>query len=123
MAIDDDFDLVINDDGDIGTVDPARGLDEALEAYRQDLAVRMHVFSGEWFLDEDVGLPYYQTILIKNPQAAAIQAVFREALLEAPYVKEITSLDLSYDGQLRKLTVKWRVQTDAGDLPGSVETA
>jgi hypothetical protein len=40
------------------------------DEFAQRLRVRLSFFKGEWFLNLDEGMPYYQLILVKGPRAA-----------------------------------------------------
>lgn len=80
----------------------------------QDLRIRLKFFKGEWFLDRDAGVPFFQDVLVKNPDPNVLQSVFRKALLETPGVLAINDLSLTRDSVTRKLNVSFRVSTDAG---------
>lgn len=89
------------------------------DSIAQDLKVRMQFFQGECFLDLTAGIPYFQDVLIKNPDANVLQSVFRRALLDTPGVSEVLALDLTLDRTGRRLSVAWRVASDFGELEGS----
>lgn len=81
----------------------------------QDLKVRLWVFLNEWFLDTSIGMPFYQDILIKNPDLNSIEAIIKEKIIETEDVNEIVSFDLVYDSQTRKLSVTFEVNTSFGE--------
>ena len=85
-------------------------------AIAQDVRVRLRFFRGEWFLDLDAGVPFYEAILVKSPNLAVIRDIIGEAILEAPGVKSITSLTLDFNRATRELTVAATVNTDLGEL-------
>lgn len=62
-------------------------------------------FRGEWFLNIQNGMPYFQEILIKNPQDETVRAHFKRAILSTPGVTKINSLDISLNKSTRVLTV------------------
>src|SRR6478752_2230488 len=69
-------DLVLTSD-----VDP-RGAHPVL----QDILTRLRTFQGEWFLDTTIGVPYYQTILVKAPDMTAIATALKDQILSTPGV-------------------------------------
>jgi len=82
-----------------------------VESVEQHWRIRMQAVRGDWFLDLRVGIPYYEEVLVKNPNTAALRSIFHEASLQTPGIREITafSLDLSAD---RVLSVAIEGQTE-----------
>ncbi len=114
-------DLLLTDAGDLDLSGNAAHLSEDLQAIRQSITIHLKFFRGEWFLDEDAGLPYFQEVLIKNPQLPAVQSVFRAELLKVPGVASVESLSLVFTASTRSLVVTFRVVTDTGEiLEGSI---
>jgi hypothetical protein len=91
------------------------------DAIVQACRMALELCRGEWFLDEELGIPYYDEILVKSPKLTPIREIFRRALLDVAGVLAVTSLNLSYTGSTRSLAVTWRVSTDFGELSGSQE--
>jgi hypothetical protein len=78
-------------------------------------------FQGEWWLNEDLGLPYYESILVKNPDFNLISTIFKEEILTIEEVETIEKFEVDYDNSLRKLTIFFAVKTTSGDtIEGSV---
>lgn len=102
-------DIVIGDDFDMSFV-------SGVEYYAQKLKVRLWFFLGEWFLDTAEGTPFYQSILVKNPDTDLIETLLKARILESPGVIELKSFELVYDNSLRKATVTFQVQTEAGPV-------
>ena len=50
-------------------------LADGAERVRQQIKVTLLTFLGEWFLNTDHGVPYFEQILKKAPSRAAIEAV------------------------------------------------
>jgi len=78
--------------------------------------VRMSFFLGEYALDQRIGIPYYQQILIKSANMPAVEAIFRETILTTPGVLELQRLDLDFDGSTRALSVAFSALTTDGVL-------
>ena len=51
-----------------------------LDGIRQQVMLRLGFFKGEWFLDEETGLPWYEEILVKNPNMIRVRDIFRTAI-------------------------------------------
>jgi hypothetical protein len=106
FALDEDGDL------DIGTT---IAFVSGQEAIQQSLLCRLRAFQGEWFLDETLGLPYFQEILGRSPNLVAIRALYRAALESTPGVLEVKELRLALKTD-RTLVVAFKVSTDVGEL-------
>ena len=104
-----DVKLDADDDLDVSTGDLVKLT--GAEAIRQQLKIRLRLFLGEWFLDTRVGMPYYETVLVKNPNTQAVRALFQEAILGTPGVTETSDVALEYDGATRALAVTFRAVT------------
>jgi len=82
----------------------------------QRLKIRLEFFRGEWFLDTTVGVPFYEDILVKNPDIPNIETILKAEILDTPGVVELLAFESSFDAQARKLTVTFTVSTDYGTV-------
>lgn len=103
--------------GDILITDAAFSIVRGDDALLQHLAIRLRFFLGEWFLDLRVGIPYFESILLKNPNLITVQSVFREAILETPGVASISRFDLDVNASTRVLTLEFTVIKTADGQP------
>lgn len=85
-------------------------------AIRQQLMDRLTLFKGDWFLDVDVGMPYYQQVLVKNPNLGVVRALFAQAVRTTPGVSELLSLSLELDARSRSLQVNFTCVTDTDEV-------
>lgn len=109
-------------DNDLDIDGAAMSIVDGDDALLQHLLIRLRLFKGEWFLDERVGVPYYDSILIKNPDLVAIRSIFRQAILTTPGIASLDALTTSYDSTTRTLTVTFTaVKDDGGTLDFSKE--
>ncbi len=111
LLLDEDDDLVVTTDLDL-----VRGIEGVAQMCR--IAVQM--FAGEWFLDLDVGVPYWQDILGASAEIATLsaRAGFRDELLAVEGVLDLLILRVTFDDALsRTLTVEWQVRTALGNTP------
>lgn len=95
------YDLVITDD---------------IQQLMQNLKIRLLFFLGEWFLDITRGVPYYEEILIKNPNQSRVESILKQQILNTKNVKEMLEFNLNYDASTRLLNVTFSVDTDFGIL-------
>lgn len=114
LLLDANNDLVIKD----GDLQFSRGVDAIVQQCR----IALQMFQGEWFLNLDAGIPYWQSILGYKPQVAiqAAQIYFRRELELVDGVDSVLKLDVNYSGINRILTVTWQVSTVFGDTPEDV---
>jgi hypothetical protein len=109
------IDFKLDADGDL--VVPIQFV-SGLEAVAQGIRVRLKLFRGEWFLNLDEGVPYFEDLLGRKFDRARAREIIRTELLKSPGVVEITSLTADFDGQTRALSVDWAVRTEFGDTSG-----
>lgn len=103
-------DLVIGSD-----LEWIRGIDAVVQSCR--IALRM--FQGEWFLNLDAGIPYWDQILGQKPaiSIAIARDEFRRELLTVNGVLEVIRMDVTFDGSTRTLSVSWQARTALGETP------
>lgn len=94
-----------------------------LEAIAQDMVQRLKTFFGEWFLDNTIGVPYFQQILVKNPKLGEVDALLQDTILATPGATGLNSFQAVLGGTLRQLAVAFSAQTTDGqvDYSGTVE--
>lgn len=112
-------DLELGADGDL-VVDSDVHFTRGLPAIVQGIRIRTLMFRGEWFLNLDEGVPYFQDILGRRFNPTVARAAFRPALRLAPGVKQVESLDAVFNGATRELGVSWRVSTEFGDTADEI---
>lgn len=84
------------------------------ERVAQDVKIKLLTFYGEWFLNVEHGVPYFEYILDKDPNLLLIRQIFREKILEVDDVNGVDELDLDYDVRNRTLEVSFSVTTNFG---------
>lgn len=89
------------------------------QAVAQLIQDALQLFSGEWFLDTSVGMPWRTEVLGKYT-AATYDTVIKEQILSTDGVQAITSYSSTYNPATRSLTVNVTVETIYG--PATVAT-
>lgn len=118
------FDLELDPDtGDL-VIDEDVHLTTGIDSVVQDALINLRLFRGEWFLDLDEGVPYFERIDSGVTEAEALlgqkfdegkaRDAIRDALIATNGVVEIVFLNVSFDRSTRVLTVTWQVRTDRG---------
>lgn len=105
--------LTINDlqvvDGDLVLID---GTSEIL----QHILQRLRMYLGEWFLDNTKGVPYFQQILVKNPDRGAVDAILQDTINQTPGVTQLSTFSSSIVSGTRQLFVNFRAITTQGTV-------
>lgn len=86
------------------------------EAVRQHLANRLRFFFAEWFLDRRRGFPFYQRVLVKNPNRPVVRSLFRRTIAQTPGIAGVNSLQLTI-GSDRRARVGFSAALDEGGDP------
>jgi hypothetical protein len=122
LLITDPIDLLLGDDNDLVIENGDLKFSTGIDAIVQQCRIALQMFQGEWFLNLDAGIPYWQSILGQKPTTAieAARIFFRRELELVDGVNKITKLDIAYSGSTRTLTITWQVNTVFGDTPVDV---
>ena len=92
-----DGDLELTEDGDIQIEDNIA----------QNVRIALSWISGEWRLGPDIGLPYFDEILVKNPNLDLLKQDIANAILEVEGVTDAEVKDLTFDRKSRKITISF----------------
>jgi len=82
----------------------------------QDIMQRLSMYAGEWFMDVTQGVPYFQQILVKNPNQSTIDAIFGNIIMGTPGVIQLLSYSFSPNFLERVLSVTFSVMTTTGKV-------
>jgi hypothetical protein len=107
-------DLLQTDRGDLQITDNALTIIDGETQVRQLLAQRLRSFLGEWFLDTTIGVPYYQSIMEKNPNPGMVEAIFKNEILATPGVLELTAFSLEIIPSTREADLRFTVRSTSG---------
>lgn len=89
-------------------------LDDFTAETAQRLTIKFSFFKGEWFLDRRQGTPYYQELLVKEPDSKIVRGVFSQIILADPGVAELLSLTISEPDSDRLVTVDFSARLKNG---------
>jgi len=82
----------------------------------QRLKITLQTFLGEWFLNLDTGIPYFQQILNKVRNKSSVDAVFQSAILADPGVLEMVSYSSTLDSAARGFDLSFSVRVQNGSV-------
>lgn len=109
------MDIKLTNDQDIDVTDYAMSLVEDDEAIKQRLLIRLMIFKGEWFLDTDLGLPYYQTIFQKGVTKEVVDTVIKREIESVEGVSRIVSFSSTLNNATRAYSCDFVCKTTTGD--------
>lgn len=94
-----------------GTIELVDGVD----AIGQQVAIRLQFFLGEWFLDERIGLPYFEEIIGQKLRKNIVDEIFKDTILTVPGIAKFEAFSLLFDGITRTLTISFTATTDTSE--------
>jgi hypothetical protein len=86
------------------------------EDLAQRLKMKLLFFKGEWFLDEDYGMPYFQEIFVKGTSKETIDDRFRIAIAQERGVDRLLEYSSVFDSSTRVFSVTATVKTTEGEV-------
>ena len=67
---------------------------------------------GEWKWDIEKGMPYRESLLIKNPDTDYFEGVIRQKIFEVDEITEVKDVAITYDNHTRKAVIRYIALTD-----------
>ncbi len=116
------MDWELDDDGDL--IIPLV-FTSGLGAVAQGISIRLKTFKGEWFLDVDHGVPYFENDVVTDPLIGGkfnelkALAAFRPVIAASPGVDEIVRLAVQFTAATRECRVDWRVRVGDEFISGT----
>ena len=94
-----------------------------VDVVTQRLKIKLYTFLGEWFLNTNTGIPYFQQIFGKVRSKATIDLIFQNVISEDPDVIEILTFRSSIDSGRRgyEMTFSVRVSDNTESLPITID--
>ena len=110
LALNEKGDLYISSGGDFAIVD----------SLRQAIQIKLRWALGEWQYNTDLGIPYFEKILVKKPNVAEVTNIIRNALLEFQEVTSIKSCQVTLDDSARTATCHFGIQAGEETIESEV---
>ena len=106
-----DGDLQISENGDISLT----------ESIIQAIRIRLLWFFQEWRFAPRYGVPYYEEILVKNPNLARIRRIIKNEILSVEGVNSVKHVTVDYDKPSRVARISYAAMIDGEDRREGVE--
>ena len=84
------------------------------ENVQQRLFIMLRTFMGEWFMDTEHGIPYFQRILGRKTPKATVDRIFQEKILAEQGVAEIVSFTSSLVN--REYSFVTQIRCESGEV-------
>lgn len=91
------------------------------ESLAQRLKVKLLTFRGEWFLNDTLGIPYYQSIFRAGVSKATVDTIFLRAISSEPEVIQVLDFDSSMDNTNRIYSLSFKVRSENDPNPIPIE--
>lgn len=93
---------------------------DSRDVVAQTLKIKLLTFLGEWFLDEDIGVPYFQRIFGKQFSKSTVDAIFQNQILSTEGVLQILEYESDIISASRTFSFSFRVLTESGDTTDTI---
>lgn len=77
------------------------------ENLSQKVETRLNTFAGEWFLNRELGVPYYERILKKNPNYADVNSLLLSVIATTTGIEKVEQFSVKYDTAERDYRVEF----------------
>lgn len=116
-------DLALAADGDIFLDADGVRFTAGIPAVQQGVQIRLNMVRGEWFLNQDAGMPYLTDLLgdasKKRDWSRKMEVAVAAQILDVPGITSITQLTVARNNQTRAATVTWAARAVFGDVPAT----
>lgn len=114
------MDIKLGEDGDISLVNgDAQTTSIGAEDLAQRLRIRLNTFQGEWFMDNTLGIDWWNRVMGKNRSKMAVDAIIQDSILKEPDALQIVSYTSSISTD-RKFSCSFRVRTENGAISSAI---
>lgn len=113
-------DILLDSDGNRVFIAGDYGFADGDQAVKQGIECRVGLFRAEYWLDESKGVPYFELILIANPNPLVVRAEVGRAIAETPDVTNVVAVSYSLDTLTRHAELEYTANSTAGAVSGTV---
>jgi hypothetical protein len=103
-------DLLLSSDGDIAIIKNDLLLTIEAQTIEQRIRQELLTFKGEWFLNEELGIPYFKEILGSKNSIETIKNIFVNAIQNIEGVAELIKLDIQLENLKRIVSIEFSVR-------------
>lgn len=84
-------------------------------AVRQKIIIELKTILGEWFLDQNKGLPYFSEIIGKKPNKPYLATLLSAAINKIAEVKKVVSLEVDFSPPSRAAIISFELLLHSGN--------
>jgi len=99
------LDILLAPDGDLNITE--WGDISLTESVRQAVRIRLLWFFQEWRFSPGFGVPYWEDILIKNPNTARIRRIIREEVMSVDGVQDVVNMQMDINSSTRRALISF----------------
>ena len=99
-----------------GDIDPTFALIDGVVSAEQRVLQRLNFLRGEWFLDTEAGVPYFDDILTKPTTLQLVAQTLEAVILSVPGVLGLSDTDADIDPRTRTFSFSATIQTASGNV-------
>jgi hypothetical protein len=109
LKLNSDNDIYLNDYNDFVIVDDDK------EQFIQRLRIKLKTFKGEWFLNTDIGIDYFNEVFTNKSNIEKIKNIFKVAIMEEKESVKLKEFELTMDSD-RKIFLYAFLETIFGNI-------
>lgn len=87
----------------------------------QKIRIRLLWFLGEWRWDDEMGLPYFEELFIKEPDLQYFEELITEEIFNVDEVTEVENVEILVDDKTRTASIFFVAITDLEAIKEEVE--
>ncbi len=93
------------------------------EQVRQNIQTRALIFKGSWRYDRNLGVPYFQEILLAGTPVELVRRRFYELVAETPGVTAVQFVRLRFDTESATMYVDFSCTAENETVSGTLDFA
>lgn len=105
-----------------GPLTKAQTTQPLVQTVAQRLFIMLRTFQGEYFLNTQTGIPWWQNILGRKTTKSAVDLILQQKILAENGVKELTYFRSTLVNRQYEVTFKVRVSTGEETAPITITT-
>lgn len=113
------MDILLDKDGDLGFNE---NYDIVLNnSVSQKIRICLLWFLGEWRWDDEMGLPYFEDLFIKEPDIQYFEELITEEIFNVDEITEVESVEILVNSKTRTASIFFVAITDLETIREEVE--